>query len=150
MSTARATSATGCHRQTGTIKSLYAAPSVDNPPSFPQLLVCLAFNQHSTSTTSWRFNKLSTKSKIKESDMWKASASNLHNQRQTTIITVVSSFVLCAAQWSDFISHEVVSIEQFEQLAKQLRVHGALKRVTLYCCLHQGKAGLSHCSPAYC
>ena len=40
------------------------------------------------------------------------------------------------SQWSDFVNHEVVAIEQLEQKVKQL---DALKKVTLYCSLHQGK-----------
>ena len=40
------------------------------------------------------------------------------------------------SQWSDFVDHEVVAIEQLEQKVKQL---DALKKVTLYCSLHQGK-----------
>ena len=39
-------------------------------------------------------------------------------------------------QWSDFINHKVVAIEQLEQKVKQLDI---LKKVTLYCSLHQGK-----------
>ena len=40
------------------------------------------------------------------------------------------------SQWSDFVNHEVVAIEQLEQKVKHL---DALKKVTLYCSLHQGK-----------
>ena len=40
------------------------------------------------------------------------------------------------SQWNDFVNHEVVAIEQLEQKVKQL---DALKKVTLYCSLHQGK-----------
>ena len=40
------------------------------------------------------------------------------------------------SQWSDFVNHEVVAIEQLEQKVKQL---DALKKVTLYCSLHPGK-----------
>ena len=40
------------------------------------------------------------------------------------------------SQWSDFVNHEVVAIEQLEQKVKQL---DALKKVILYCSLHQGK-----------
>ena len=40
------------------------------------------------------------------------------------------------SQWSDFVNHEVVAIEQLGQKVKQL---DALKKVTLYCSLHQGK-----------
>ena len=40
------------------------------------------------------------------------------------------------SQWSDFVNHEVVAIEQLEQKVKQF---DALKKVTLYCSLHQGK-----------
>ena len=40
------------------------------------------------------------------------------------------------SQWRDFANHEVVAIEQLEQKVKQL---DALKKVTLYCSLHQGK-----------
>ena len=39
-------------------------------------------------------------------------------------------------QWDDFVKHEVVAMEQFESKVKQL---DALKKVTLYCPLHQGK-----------
>ena len=40
------------------------------------------------------------------------------------------------SQWSDFVNHEVVAIEQLEQKVKQL---DALRKVTLYCSLHPGK-----------
>ena len=40
------------------------------------------------------------------------------------------------SQWGDFVNHEVVAIEQLEEKVKQLN---ALKKVTLYCSLHQGK-----------
>ena len=39
-------------------------------------------------------------------------------------------------QWDSFSKHEVVPLEEFEKKVKQLN---ALKRVTLYCSLHQGK-----------
>ena len=39
-------------------------------------------------------------------------------------------------QWDSFSNHEVVPLEDFEKKVKQL---DALKRVTLYCSLHQGK-----------
>ena len=39
-------------------------------------------------------------------------------------------------QWDAFAKHEVVAMEQFESKVKQL---DALKKVTLYCPLHQGK-----------
>ena len=39
-------------------------------------------------------------------------------------------------QWDAFAKHEVVAMEQFESKVKQLDV---LKKVTLYCPLHQGK-----------
>ena len=40
------------------------------------------------------------------------------------------------SQWSDFVNHDVVPIEQLEQKMKQL---DCLKKVILYCSLHQGK-----------
>ena len=40
------------------------------------------------------------------------------------------------SQWGDFANHEVVAIEQLKQKVKQL---DAIKKVTLYCSLHQGK-----------
>ena len=49
---------------------------------------------------------------------------------------------ICAAcvdmhtQWAMFASHEVVGLDEFEKKVKQL---DALKKVTLYCSLHQGK-----------
>ena len=39
-------------------------------------------------------------------------------------------------EWDAFAKHEVVAMEQFESKVKQL---DALKKVTLYCSLHQGK-----------
>ena len=40
------------------------------------------------------------------------------------------------AQWDMFSKHEVVALDQFEKKVKQL---DALKKVTLYCSLHEGK-----------
>ena len=40
------------------------------------------------------------------------------------------------SDWDAFAKHEVVALEQFESKVKQL---DALKKVTLYCSLHQGK-----------
>ena len=40
------------------------------------------------------------------------------------------------SQWNDFVNHEVVPLEQLKQKMKQL---DCLKKVTLYCSLHQGK-----------
>ena len=40
------------------------------------------------------------------------------------------------SEWDAFAKHEVVAMEQFESKVKQL---DALKKVTLYCSLHQGK-----------
>ena len=40
------------------------------------------------------------------------------------------------SNWDDFAGHEVVALEQLESKMKEL---DALKKVTLYCCLHKGK-----------
>ena len=40
------------------------------------------------------------------------------------------------SDWDTFAKHEVVALEQLESKVKEL---DALKKVTLYCCLHQGK-----------
>ena len=40
------------------------------------------------------------------------------------------------SDWDTFAKHEVIVIEQLESKVKQL---DSLKKVTLYCCLHQGK-----------
>ena len=78
MSTAR-TASSDWWSQTDRDNSPYAAPPADNPPSFPQLLVCLASSQHSISTTSWRFKKLSRKSKSQK-------RSNVRNVRNRELL----------------------------------------------------------------
>ena len=49
---------------------------------------------------------------------------------------VCSACVDIHAQWDSFSKHEIVPINEFEKKVKQL---DALKKVTLYCSLHQGK-----------
>ena len=49
---------------------------------------------------------------------------------------ICSSCVDSHVQWDMFAKHEVVGLDEFEKKVKQLDV---LKKVTLYCSLHQGK-----------
>ena len=49
---------------------------------------------------------------------------------------ICSSCVDSHVQWDMFAKHEVVGLDEFEKKLKQL---DALKKVTLYCLLHQGK-----------
>ena len=49
---------------------------------------------------------------------------------------ICSSCVDSHIQWTMFARHEVVGLDEFEKRVKQLN---ALKKVTLYCSLHQGK-----------
>ena len=75
ISTAR-TASSDWWSQTGKDNSHYAAPPVDNPSFFPKSLVHLVSSQHSISTTSWRFKKLSRKSKNQKM----ADVTSAHNQ----------------------------------------------------------------------
>ena len=49
---------------------------------------------------------------------------------------ICSSCVDIHVQWTTLAKHEVVGLDEFEKRVKQLN---ALKKVTLYCSLHQGK-----------
>ena len=49
---------------------------------------------------------------------------------------ICSSCVDSHVQWTSLAKHEVVCLDEFEKRVKQLN---ALKKVTLYCSLHQGK-----------
>ena len=77
--------------------SPYAAPPVDNPPSFPRPLVCLASSQHSISTTFLRL-KMHLRRWKSQKRHSVTSAKHL-DQPLATAVTVASSYVPCVQRF---------------------------------------------------
>ena len=66
-------------------------------------------------------------------------ASNPHNQPQTTatVVIMMSSFLLCTvlrvhSQWSDSVSHKVVTIEQLAEITASLEARASLRMAGCY------------------
>ena len=79
--------------------------------------------------------------KVKEPEKVQCAKCKKDAQTATSYCRDCGEFIcaMCAEvhkQWDMFAGHEVVALDQFEEKVKQL---DSLKKVTLYCSLHQGK-----------
>ena len=119
-------------------KAHFTAPPANNPPSSLQLLIGVSGLQ----SAFYIHHLLEIKGTLKEPKNVPCGKCIQSPQSSKCYCCDCGDF-LCAmcytvhSQWGDdFANHKVVAIEQLEQKVKQL---DAVKKVTLYCSLHQGK-----------
>ena len=123
-----------------------AVPPAVDPPSSPQLLVCLASSQHSTYVHHLLEIQDALK-KMKEPKSVLCEKCKKVSRVATSFCRDCGQFICatCAdvhANWDDFSSHEVVSVDQ---LQSEVSKHVPPKKVTFMCSKHKDQQLRLYC-----